>query len=259
MKILFKILRALAAVAAVVLLVLFIAPMVIYNIIDIGNIAGIVLCVWAIVMCVSPLHHTVKKLFLKHGLTKFLYRVVNAVIVLFLIYGAAVSAAMTITCLTAPAGDSTVVVLGAKVSNSGEPTLILKGRIDAAEEYLKAHPGSKAVLTGGKGSDEVISEAQCMYNTMVADGIAPERLYIEDRATDTVENFAFSQKIIEENNLNKNLAVVTDGFHQFRARLIAQKQGINSAIGSVNASTKLVFIPTYAVREWFALPLLFFK
>lgn len=259
MRILIGALRWLAAAAIVLLMVLFIAPMVMYNIVDIGNIAGVALCVWALIMCAPPLHHAVKRLFLKHKLTKVLYRFVNAVIVLFLIYGAAVTAAMAVTCLTAPAGDSTAVVLGAKVSNSGQPTLILQARIDAAEEYLKAHPGSNAVLTGGKGSDEVISEAQCMYNTLVAAGIAPERLYIEDKATDTVENFAFSQKIIEENGLNKNLAVITDGFHQFRARLIAQKQGINSAVGSVNASTKLVFIPTYAVREWFALPLVFFK
>lgn len=259
MRILFSVLRWLIAVAVVVLLVLFIAPIVMYRILIIGNIAGIALCVWALVMCVPPLHHAVKRAFLKHTFTKVLYRVVNAVIVLFLIYGAAVTAAMAVTCLSAPPEDSTVLVLGAKVSNSGEPTLILRDRISAAEEYLTAHPKCSAVLTGGKGSDEVISEAECMYNTMVGDGIDPERLYLEDKATDTVENFAFSQKIIEENALNKNLAVVTDGFHQFRARIIAQKQGITSAIGSVNAHTRLVFIPTYAVREWFALPLLFFK
>ena len=137
----------------------------------------------------------------------------------------------------------------------GKPTLILEGRISAAESYLKEHPEAKAVLTGGKGTNERISEASCMFNELVSRGISADRLYLEDRATDTVENFKYSLSIIENNGLSKNLAVVTDGFHQFRAAVIAKKQGAGESLGCVSAGTRWEFIPTFIVREWFAFPL----
>ncbi|MBQ2569630.1 MAG: YdcF family protein, partial [Ruminococcus sp.] len=59
--------------------------------------------------------------------------------------------------------------------------------------------------------------------------------------------------------LNPDIAVVTDGFHQFRAKLIAQKQGVTGKLGAFCADTDWVFVPTYTVREWLALPTLLWK
>lgn len=99
-----------------------------------------------------------------------------------------------------------------------------------------------------------MSEAQAMYNCIVEAGISPDRLYIEDKAVNTGENIAFSEEIIKANGLNENKAIVTDGFHQLRAQIITKQQGLSGSVGSVNADTFPVFIPTFAVREWFALP-----
>ena len=43
-----------------------------------------------------------------------------------------------------------LLVLGAKVNDNG-PSLALRNRIDAAYDYLTAHPGTIAVLSGGQG------------------------------------------------------------------------------------------------------------
>ena len=61
-------------------------------------------------------------------------------------------------------------------------------------------------------------------------------------------------EIIEENGLNSDIAVVTDGFHQLRVRIIAAQLGIEGDVGAVNSDTSLMYLPTFAVREWFALP-----
>ncbi len=259
MKTVLTILRTLGAVAAVLMLLWFIAPIVRYRTINIGNITGIVLCIWTILMCIAPVQRRISEKCKRFTATKILYRAVCVIYAIIMVYGAAATAAILFYASGAPEPDSTVLVLGAYVSPSSNPSIILNGRIKAAENYLNEHPDAKAVLSGGKGSDEVLSEAQCMYNTMTADGIAPERLLMEDRATDTVENFRYSMDIIKENGLNENLAVVTDGFHQFRARLIADRAGYNIKAGAVNAQTEPIFIPTYIVREWFALPTIFFK
>ncbi len=259
MKTIRFIIRAVGTAAAVVFLIWFIAPVFVYGVLNIGNIAGVALCVWTLLLCVAPLQRRLSRFCRRFFITRWLYRIINIGYGVFMLYGAVVTAAMLFASAGAPAENATAVVLGAQVSPDGQPTRILNQRILAAERYLNDNPEAKAVLTGGKGTDEVISEADCMYNKMVADGISPERLYKENQATDTVENFRFSQRMIEANNLNPNLAVTTDGFHQFRARLIAQKQGITAQLGAVSAETEWIFVPTYAVREWFALPLLLVK
>lgn len=253
MRVLGYILRGAAALAATVFFVLFVFPMTI-NIINIGNIAGAALCVWIFCVSVKPLHRFIRGVCLRFLLTKILYRAVNAVFIAFAVYGAIVSGFMLFAMGQAPSGDSTVVLLGAQVRGSGEPSLILRGRIEAAREYLESNVKTKAVLTGGKGIDEPMSEAECMYSLLVEEGVSKDRLFVEDKAKNTKENLTFSQEIIEENKLNKNLAIATDGFHQLRARIIASQLGIKGKVGAVNSRTEFKYLPTYYVREWFAVP-----
>lgn len=89
-----------------------------------------------------------------------------------------------------------VIVLGAKVkehtvSNS------LKKRLDKAIDYAQKNPETYLVLSGGKGADEPISEAQAMYKYLVYNGVRPEQLLLEDRSASTVENIAYSRLVIE--------------------------------------------------------------
>ena len=62
--------------------------------------------------------------------------------------------------------DCTVVVLGCQVSANGEPTVMLRDRIDAAYDYLTAHPESRCVASGGQNDNEPISEAACIRDTL---------------------------------------------------------------------------------------------
>ena len=75
--------------------------------------------------------------------------------------------------------DCTVVVLGCQVFPDGHPSLMLRGRINAAYDYLTAHPDALCVASGGQNGSEPISEAQCIRDTLVSMGIAPERILTE--------------------------------------------------------------------------------
>lgn len=229
------------------------------GILNIGNIAGTALCIWLILVCIKPLHLAIKRGLKRFFLTRFLYRIVSIVFIVLLSYGIIATAAVLGASLIRPKDNSTVVVLGAQVRPSGEPSTILRGRIKAAEKYLEDNKNSSAVLSGGKGTDEVKSEAQCMYEVMTADGIGADRLYIEDKSTTTRENFELSEKIIEDKGLNKNIAISTDRFHQLRARIITMQLGISGEVGAVNSDAPFEYVPTYMVREWFALPYQLFK
>lgn len=145
-----------------------------------------------------------------------------------------------------PKQDATVVVLGCAVRGGG-PSLMLRERLIAAQDYLDENPEAVCVVSGGQGADESMSEAQCMYEYLTEHGIAPERIYMEDKSTSTRENIKFSAEIIRQNGLPDKMNIVTNEFHEYRAKRIADKQGIET--GSIAGSTAWWLLPTYYVRE----------
>lgn len=251
-KILSNIIRTLVALLSIILFALFVGPMA-GNIINVGNIIGALLCVWSFCAVVKPIHRFFKYAFHKHIVTRIIYSVVNVCVVLFLIYGAVVTSVMVYCACQAPTQNATAVVLGAQVKKSG-PSTMLRDRINAADKYLEENPDTYAVLTGGQGSDEPMSEAQSMFDSLKDMGIDAKRLYKEEQATNTTENLEYSMQIIKDYGLNSDIAIVTDGFHQLRVRIIARQLGIKENVGAVNSDTSLLYLPTFAVREWFALP-----
>ena len=114
-----------------------------------------------------------------------------------------------------------IIVLGAHVQGT-RLTLALLERIRRALQYLEENPETKAVLSGGQGEGEDISEAQAMCNYLVEHGIDRERLILEDRSTSTTENLKFSLEII---GLDHSVGVVTNNFHVFRGTAIGKKCG----------------------------------
>ncbi len=144
--------------------------------------------------------------------------------------------------------NTPAVVLGCAV-NGEKPSLMLQKRIDAAYGYLTENPQAVCILSGGKGDDENISEAQAMYNALTAKGISPERLYLEDNSTTTAENIQFSKEILRENGLGETVVLVTTDFHQFRAGVFAENAGLSTY--KVCSRSGAFSLPTFIVREWF--------
>ena len=129
-------------------------------------------------------------------------------------------------------GDCTVVVLGCQVFPDGHPSLMLRGRINAAYDYLSAHPDAVCVASGGMDDSEPITEAQCIRDTLVSMGIDPGRIYMEDRSRSTEENLAFSAELIRANGLPADVAIASDNFHQLRGAIWAERSGLTPyAIG----------------------------
>ncbi len=120
-----------------------------------------------------------------------------------------------------------IVVLGAQVRDSG-PSATLWERISKAYEYLTAHPGTIAIVSGGQGADEPMTEAQSMFDALVSMGIDPDRVWMEDRATSTWENLKFSLDIIEEKTGIRpdTIGVVSNEFHLFRTSMQARDNGV---------------------------------
>ena len=142
-----------------------------------------------------------------------------------------------------------IIVLGAQVRGE-TPSLTLQYRLNSAYEYLEENPHTVAILSGGQGPDEGISEAEAMRRYLVDKGIAEERLILEDKSTCTEENLKYSFEIIERIKEESKVSIVTNRFHVLRAKLIAADLG--KKVGGIGAKSYVYLIPNYYLREFFA-------
>lgn len=146
------------------------------------------------------------------------------------------------------AGADYVIVLGARV-NGAKPSYNLEKRIRKAYRYLNDNPKTRAVLSGGKGPGEDISEAQAMYTYLTELGIAKERLILEDKSVNTDQNLQYSRDKISDPQAK--VVIVSNQFHIFRATRIAKKKGFTHVQG-MGTGVKWYTVPNMYVREAFA-------
>lgn len=144
--------------------------------------------------------------------------------------------------------NQTLVVLGCKVDGE-RPSLQLYNRALAGVEYLKENPDSKAILCGGTGNGENISEAECIKRIMIDNGIDEDRLILEDQSTSTEENIVFAKAIMADNDMDYNIVISTSDYHCYRAKIIAKKQGLNAT--TVASYANKYSLPTFYTREVF--------
>ena len=146
-----------------------------------------------------------------------------------------------------------IVVLGAQV-NGKIPSKSLQYRIDRAKKYLKENENTKAVLSGGKGEDEEISEAQCMAEVLGRDGIEINRLLLEAKSRNTEQNIAFTMQIIQQDSKKDlkelKIGIVTNGFHIYRSSKIAQKKMQCKVYGIAAKNSRFLQV-NYLLREFF--------
>ena len=141
-----------------------------------------------------------------------------------------------------------IIVLGAQVRGE-TPSRVLRKRLESAAVYLKENPDTKAVLSGGQGKDESITEAEAMYRYFINAGIAAERLMKEEKSANTEENLRFSAEMIGDKSVR--IGLVTNNFHVFRALQLAKNQGFIHVSG-IPAKSDPVYQPHYLLREFFA-------
>lgn len=140
-----------------------------------------------------------------------------------------------------------IVVLGAQLKTTG-PSRVLQYRLDTAYEYLTAHPDTKAIVSGGQGSNEPASEAQGMYDYLVKRGIEPGRIVLEDKSVNTEQNIRFSKEFLQADT--DKVGIVSNNFHVFRAVKLAKAAGYRNVVGIAALATAF-YLPNNMLREFF--------
>lgn len=239
--------KALLITAGIIIFIIYACPLA-AGILNAGNLfgmaAGIVFIltgtVYGKIIQYAANHHTAGNI---------LIVLLTAAIIFCIAFFATLSGIVSSAKYSAD-NQTTVIVLGCRVRGD-VPSLQLSKRSSEAAQYLKEHPDAVAILSGGQGPDENISEADCMYNLITDSGIDGSRLYIENKSTNTDENIKFSKQIIDENKLSTDVVIVTSDYHLKRAEIICKKNGITAS--SIPAKSSFYSLPTFYTREVFGI------
>ena len=196
----------------------------------------------------------------QNGIDLYIYEFVEALINILVAYIECVLLGTIIVGVKAarhiPSFDKdAIVILGCQIKKDGSLTNLLKGRADRAIQFSKMQreKNGKEIIfipSGGKGNDEVISEAQAIKNYLLSQGINNDQILVEEKSKNTYENINYSNNIIKEKVKDAKVAFSTTNYHVLRAGSIATEQGLHwEGIGS---NTKSYFWINAFIREFVA-------
>lgn len=151
-----------------------------------------------------------------------------------------------------------LIVLGAGLSQGKTVTPLLASRINRAIQYAqkqvaKGRKMPKLIMSGGKGPDEQVTEAQAMAEYAKARGIDDEHILLETNSRNTYQNMKFSgvTAATDFGSEQYRAKFFSNNYHIFRAALFAKAAGLNA--NGVGAYTRFYFLPNAIVREFAAI------
>lgn len=168
-----------------------------------------------------------------------------------------------------------IIVLGARIKEDGSLSKSLQSRVQTAKNYIVEYPATLIVLSGGRGRDEPVSEAEAMAQYLLLRGVEPESLFLEIQSSNTRENILYSKvlinRVIKENskenigdigldsgpvmiaeNRPKRVGIITNGFHMFRALSLARSIGYRELYALVAPSDPVLYLH-FSTRECIAI------
>ncbi|GAA2978601.1 YdcF family protein [Actinokineospora diospyrosa] len=148
-----------------------------------------------------------------------------------------------------------IIVLGAGLRGDKVPPL-LRARLDRAVQCREHGADAVVVVSGGRGADELVSEAEAMSGYLLERGVPSDRVVLEDQATTTEQNLLYSTALLTEQGHTGKTVVVTNNYHVFRTAVLSRRLRLRLTV--VGARTASYFVPSAFLREFVAL-LVFYR
>lgn len=145
--------------------------------------------------------------------------------------------------------EDAIIVLGCGLNSDGTPSHTLENRLDGCVEYCRQNPDCFIVVTGAVSRFGNMTEGAAMKKYLVDKGIDADHILVDEKATNTKENFEYSLQLLENVGLGeKNICFVTNSFHIFRGSQYAKLAGFENIKALSVKTDRAVFLPA-VIRE----------
>lgn len=166
----------------------------------------------------------------------------SIVLLAFLVLGSSYFAATFVQVWQAsrhdarPAADA-IVVLGAAQYN-GQPSPVLRSRLDHAIELYEAGVAPLVVVTGGRQQGDRYTEATTGYNYLRAHGLPDSAIRKEVQGRTTYESLAAVSRFLRQEHI-RDVVLVSSPSHSKRIAGIAREVGLRAAVSPSDGSASL--------------------
>ncbi len=168
-----------------------------------------------------------------------LLKVAVLLIVVITLFGFAYGAVMFSRIRTSAGHDQAqrvdaIIVMGAAQYN-GQPSPVLKARLDHAHDLFDRGFANIIITTGGFGPDPNFSEAHVSARYLSEQGIDPSQIVTEQGSGTTYDTVQAASRLMHSNGWKKAL-VVSDGFHLYRVKEIFADSRVDALTSPAPAS-----------------------
>lgn len=133
------------------------------------------------------------------------------------------------------------IVLGASARADGTPSPAMARRVAHAVALARAGRVAHLLMSGGPVRHPV-PEAWIMRDLARAAGVDPDRVHVEDRSLNTIQNARLSAPILAARGWTRAV-VVTDAYHAPRAAYVFRRLGVDAWISAASP-------PERRRKEW---------
>lgn len=116
-----------------------------------------------------------------------------------------------------------IVVLGAAQFN-GVPSQVFQARLDTALSLYQQGYADTIVVTGGRLLGDQYTEAEAGKNYLVEHGVPADAILMENISHNTAQSFDGVRRILSPRGA-ETLLLVSDGFHLYRSKMLAENAG----------------------------------
>lgn len=120
-------------------------------------------------------------------------------------------------------GYDCILVLGAGVYPSGEPTPMLRDRVNRGVELYKAGVSERLLMTGDHINDDY-DEVNPMKNAALAAGAESEAVFMDHAGICTYDSIYRAKEVF----CAKSVVIVTQRYHLYRALYVADALGLQA-------------------------------
>ena len=116
-----------------------------------------------------------------------------------------------------------IMVLGCQVKEGGEPSHMLRDRLQRGVEVYKYGASEKLLMSGDHGRTEY-NEVETMKQYAIDEGIDSEIVFMDHAGFSTYESIYRAKEVFGV----KRMLIITQEYHLYRALYIAEKLGIKA-------------------------------
>ncbi|HYS38415.1 MAG TPA: YdcF family protein [Pseudonocardiaceae bacterium] len=147
-----------------------------------------------------------------------------------------------------------ILVLGAAQYN-GDPSAILRNRLDHARALYDEGVAGEIVTVGGRRPLDRFTEAQASGMYLVSQGVPSDRIVEVNTGNDTLNSLRAAAGVLRQHSWG-SAVLVSDPWHMFRAETMAEDSGIDAWTSPTHSGPAVQTRTTqlkYIVRETAAL------